>query len=176
MSRLFVAAELPPRVRTTLAATVPRPSRAGVRWVPEEQWHVTLRFLGEADEGAAADALAELAAEPAMARLGPRVSRLGRDVVCIPVDGLDDLAGSVRRATRHVGEPPGRPFVGHLTIGRLRRRGACGVTGTSVDVTFPVSQVVLVRSVLGAGGASHEPVLSVALSGRAGDGAAGRAP
>jgi 2'-5' RNA ligase len=134
-----------------------------VRWVPPGQWHVTLRFLGEADEDDAAGSLATLTAPRATAALGPRVSRLGRDVVCLPVAGLDALADAVRATTTGVGEPPGRPFVGHLTLGRLRRRAACGLAGTAFEASFPVDEVVLVRSTLGAEGAVHQRVASVPL-------------
>jgi 2'-5' RNA ligase len=163
MSRLFVAAPLPEDVRADLSRRLPRAAEPGVRWVPEEQWHVTLRFLGEAAEDVAVAALGALHAAPATATLGPRVSRLGRDVVCLPVVGLEDLAGAVRAVTSHVGEPPGRPFVGHLTLARLRNRNACAITGTSIVLSYPVTEVVLVRSTLGREGATHEPVLSVPL-------------
>ena len=99
----------------------------------------------------------------AAAALGPRVSRLGRDVVCLPVTGLDELAAAVAAASDGLGEPPGRPFVGHLTLARLRQRAACGLTGTPVDLVVPVDEVVLVRSTLGPQGAVHGPVLSVPL-------------
>jgi 2'-5' RNA ligase len=164
VSRLFIAAMLPDHVRDELAARLPRPAEAGVRWVPVEQWHVTLRFLGEGDEGAAADALTRFRLPRATARLGPRVSRLGHNVVCLPVSGLDDLAASVRDLTEGIGDPPERSFVGHLTLARLRDRSACGLTGTAVDLSFGVDEVVLVRSTPGPGGARHQPLLSVPLS------------
>lgn len=48
MSRLFVALLPPVTVRTELAdAASPLP---GVRWVPEENIHLTLRFIGDTDE------------------------------------------------------------------------------------------------------------------------------
>jgi RNA 2',3'-cyclic 3'-phosphodiesterase len=134
-----------------------------VRWVPPHQWHVTLRFLGEVDEDAAVAAVSTLAAPRATAAIGPRVSRLGRDVVCLPVTGLDDLATAVLAATTDLGRPDGRPFVGHLTLARLRHRAACGLTGTPVDLVVPVDEVILVRSTLAPEGAVHEPVLTVPL-------------
>ena len=79
------------------------------------------------------------------------------------MSGLDELAEAVRATTAAVGTPPDRPFVGHLTLARLRDRAACGVTGTAVDLGFDVDEVVLVRSTLGPGGARHEPVHRVAL-------------
>jgi 2'-5' RNA ligase len=163
VSRLFVAAPLPDEVRARLAALLPRPAEPGVRWVPVEQWHVTLQFLGEVDEAEASEALAALRTTAARAGLGPRVSRLGRSVVCLPVEGLDDLAEAVRAATRGIGDPPDRPFVGHLTLARLRDRAACGVTGTPFEASFEVDEVVLVRSTLERTGARHEPLLTVPL-------------
>jgi len=48
MPRLFTALIPPATVRTELAA-VARPL-AGVRWIPEENIHLTLRFIGETDD------------------------------------------------------------------------------------------------------------------------------
>lgn len=165
MSRLFVAVDLPATVRQRLDAEVPRPAEPGVRWLPPAQWHVTLRFLGESDEAEAAAALSTLVATATTARVGPRVSRLNRSVVCLPVHGLDALAAAVLDATGSVGQPPDHPrFTGHLTLGRLRRRGACRVAGTPFSAEVPVDEVVLYRSTLTEEGALHEPLLRVPLS------------
>ncbi len=65
MIRLFVALPLPPMVRQHLALIsggVP-----GARWTSLENFHLTLRFIGEVDEGTAADvdeALLRLKARP----------------------------------------------------------------------------------------------------------------
>jgi 2'-5' RNA ligase len=53
MVRLFVGVELPEDVReriSALCAGVP-----GARWVPPENLHLTLRFIGEVDNGEADD-------------------------------------------------------------------------------------------------------------------------
>lgn len=155
MPRLFVAVEPPPEVLDRIAA-LPRPDEPGVRWTRPEHWHVTLRFLGEAPLDAAVDALARLDAPVTVAELGPVVSRLGRNVVCLPVRGLDALATAVGEVTAEVGEPPDpRPFTGHLTLARLKHRGACGLAGTPFSATFPVTEVRLVRSELTAEGPVH---------------------
>ncbi|HXX88936.1 MAG TPA: 2'-5' RNA ligase family protein [Acidimicrobiales bacterium] len=44
--RLFVAVEVPDEVADVLAA-LDRPAFEGLRWTTRDQWHVTLRFLGE---------------------------------------------------------------------------------------------------------------------------------
>lgn len=143
---------------------LPRPDGPGVRWTRRDHWHVTLRFLGDADVAEAVTALAVLDAPVAEARIGPAVSRLGRNVVCLPVGGLDDLARAVADATGAVGEPPDpRPFTGHLTLARLRNRAACGLAGTRFEASFPVTSVDLVASTLTGDGPVHRVVASRAL-------------
>lgn len=160
MARLFVAVQPPDDVLDQIEA-LPRPRSSGVRWTRREHWHVTLRFLGEADVDDTAAALATCDAGPARAVLGPRVARLGREVICLPVSGLDDLAARVGEATASMGEPVDpRPFAGHLTLARLRRRAACGLAGTAFEASFAVEEVRLVSSTLTAAGPIHEVVLA----------------
>lgn len=169
MPRLFVAVRPPPEIVERIAA-LGRPDEPGVRWVPRSQWHVTLRFLGEADGDEARAALLTLPGRaaglggPVTAELGPAVSRLGRSVVCLPVQGLAPLAAAVAAATVGIGDPPDpRPFTGHLTLARLRGRAACGIAGAPFAGRFEVTTVELVRSTLAASGATHEVVATVAI-------------
>ena len=90
-SRLFVAVWSPPAFAEQLAF-LPRPEQRGVRWVPPENWHVTLRFLGEADPADVGGRLDGATLSPATATLGPVVQRFGRGLVVVPVAGLDELA------------------------------------------------------------------------------------
>lgn len=155
MARLFIAVWPPEDVLDAVAA-LPRPDEPGVRWLPRAQWHVTLRFLGEADPEVAAAALARVEAAPVEVVLGPQVSRLGRFVVCLPARGLEPVAAAVGAATAAIGQPPDpRPFNGHLTLARLRHRGACGVTGTPFTASFTARAVHLVRSETRAEGAVY---------------------
>jgi len=48
MPRLFVAIELPRRIKAELDGL--RKEIPGVRWVPLDQLHLTLAFLGEVEE------------------------------------------------------------------------------------------------------------------------------
>lgn len=164
MARLFVAVRPPGPVVDQLLR-LDRADQPGVRWVPPSQWHVTLRFLGEAELEDAISAVERLDVaragidDPVVAAVGPRVSRLGRSVRCLPVAGLDPLAAVVRAATAGIGDPPDpRPFAGHLTLARLRDRAACGLAGERLSARFEVHEVELVRSVLGSSGATHEVV------------------
>src|SRR5581483_4134637 len=61
MPRLFVAVELPAAAAAELARMQPPPAD-GVRLIEPHQMHVTLHFLGEADVGRVAAALAAVPA------------------------------------------------------------------------------------------------------------------
>jgi RNA 2',3'-cyclic 3'-phosphodiesterase len=161
-ARRFVAV-WPPDDVLDLVEALYRPVDQGGRWTRRDQWHVTLRFLGEVDDPddvVAALEGADLA--PATATLGPGVTVLGRSVLVIPVAGLDELAASVVAATSALGRPPeDRAFRGHLTLARARRgasvRGpALRLAEEEVAATFPVGEVRLVRSRLGPGGARYD--------------------
>ena len=156
--RLFVAA-FPPDEVVEAISSLPRPVEPGVRWVPPERWHATLRFLGDADPQEVAARLARVDLPAATASVGPSVSRLGPDVVVVPVAGLDDLAGVIERVSADLGGPPDpRPFTGHLTLARLRRRAACGVAGMPIRGSFPIVEVCLVDSRTEADGLRYDVV------------------
>lgn len=171
--RLFVAVWPPAEVLDVLGR-LPRPDHPGVRWTPRDRWHVTLRFLGEVDDGELAPletALGEIVAEhPARpVRLGPAMTRLGRSVLVVPVDGLDDLGQAVTSVTADVGAPPeDRPFSGHLTVGRALGRGPVPATlaGAPVEADWQATEVTLVRSRLGPGGPRYETIARFPLGPR----------
>lgn len=136
---------------------LPRPPQSGVRWTTRDQWHVTLRFLGDADESVVSRALEDVDAPVAEARLGPGARRLGRGVLCVPVAGLDALATAVIDATRSVGRPPDhRTFNGHVTLARVN--GPMPRVSEAIDCHWTVATFALVRSHLGGGPARYETV------------------
>jgi 2'-5' RNA ligase len=157
-SRLFVAVWPPPAFAERLAS-LPRPEQRGVRWTPPENWHVTLRFLGEADPEEVGTRLDGAALAPTTATLGPVVQRLGRGLVVVPVTGLDQLAAAVAEVTSDIGQPIGdRGFRGHLTLARFRPSAHCPLAGTPVYAVASVDEVVLAQSRLSPTGATYEPV------------------
>lgn len=162
-ARLFVAVWPPPGVVATLAA-LPRPVVPGVRWTTPDQWHVTLRFLGDAEPGPALDALVAIEPPgPAVAGVGPATGRLGRRVLHVPVSGLEVLAAATVAATAGVGRPPeDRAFAGHLTLARAGPTAGGGVltrlAGVPVDARFAVTELTLVCSHRGPAGARYEVV------------------
>lgn len=156
MARLFLALWLPPDVTSTIEE-LPRKPRPRVRWVPPEQWHVTLRFLAEADPDDVTAALDQVELPRPCVRLGPGTDVLGDRSLVLPAAGADELAAVVRRATRDVGErPPRRRFDGHVTLARLRRRARLdGLVGRRVDAAFTADEVALVESHLRPSGAVY---------------------
>jgi len=163
--RLFIAAWPPAPIIEELAA-LPRPDEPGVRWTTRDRWHVTLRFLGPVELADAQEGLARIAAAPAEARVGPRVARLGRQVIVAPISGLDELADATVLATAGLGQPPDpRPFAGHITLARLGHRGACRLTGHALSGAWPVTEITLVTSDLGRSGARYRTVARRRLSG-----------
>jgi 2'-5' RNA ligase len=164
--RLFVAVWPDQRAVAALAAIEPDRPSAGLRWVPAQNWHVTLAFLGSVPDHRCEDVAAALrsvgpSAVPT-ATLGPTTRLLGRGVLCIPVAGLGELASAVRAVT----DPflpeerrEDRPFVGHLTLARAARgrsihRRAAGV---AISVAWPVRDIRLMVSTSTAGGSRYDP-------------------
>jgi len=131
--RLFVAVETPPEHTAALATACERGRRGGVLWVPVENAHLTLKFLGETAEARVGDISAALAAVAAATppftlafggagcfphERAPRVLWLG---VREGADDVRRLAAAVERALVAAGFPAEeRPWRGHLTIGRIK--------------------------------------------------------
>jgi 2'-5' RNA ligase len=166
--RLFIAVR-PSIAAADLVDRVPRPEAPRVRWLPRDQWHVTLRFLGDAEPDEVVAALAAVAwgrVPPVDVTLGPATEVLGESVVMVPAAGCDALVDWVVAATGGLGrEPEDRPFVGHLTLGRFRDEPPTGSIGTPISATFQVDEVLLVASQTRPEGAVHEVVARFPLDG-----------
>ncbi len=145
MARLFIAI-LPTEPVVAQLSALSRADRR-VRWVRPEYWHVTLRFLADADPSSVAGMLDGERLPAATAVYGPATATLGTAVI-VPVQGLESLAGAVHRATASVpGADRARPFRGHLTVGRLRqRRAPTDVTGQTIFAQQEVAEIVLLES------------------------------
>jgi 2'-5' RNA ligase len=158
MARLFIAVWPPANVIEQLDA-LPRPDEPGVRWVPPANWHVTLRFFGEAEAPDVHARLADVTLPAATAMFGPAVRRLGRSALVVPVAGLERLAAAVTAVTADIGDPPdARSFNGHLTVARLPPGSRGDVAGAPITAKCAVTEVVLVRSELSRDGATYHVV------------------
>jgi 2'-5' RNA ligase len=97
VARLFVAVWPPEDVAADLTS-LPRKDQRGARFVAPDNWHITLRFLGEAQPEHVIEALSGVAFAPARARVGPGVDILSDRALVVPVDGLDALAAGSQHA------------------------------------------------------------------------------
>ena len=124
MLRLFVGIDLPPEVK--LAVSLLCGGVPGARWVDAGNLHVTLRFIGEVDEGAASDidaALAQIRA-PRFAIALAGVGHFGLRMLWAGIErnpALTHLHEKVESAVTRLGfAPEGRRYAPHVTLARLK--------------------------------------------------------
>jgi 2'-5' RNA ligase len=126
--RLFVAIDLPWDLRHRIAALATTGIQ-GARWVPPENYHLTLRFVGEVPPHRAEEIDMALAAlrgkgfELTLAGVGT-FSKGGRaTTLYVGVDRnqrLEHLQTKIETALQRVGlEPERRRFQPHVTLARL---------------------------------------------------------
>jgi 2'-5' RNA ligase len=129
MIRLFVALGLPATLRSQLALLAG--GIPGAKWVPPENYHVTLRFIGEVESWRAQeidDALAGIRARPFELSLrglgvfekGGRISALWVGIE--KAEPLIFLQGKIETALQRIGlEPERKRFAPHVTLARTDR-------------------------------------------------------
>jgi 2'-5' RNA ligase len=143
-------------VATELTAL--RRREPGINFVRPENWHITLRFLGNANAGVVMDALSDTRFDSARAHLGA-IDIIADRALVVRVDGLDALAGLVTQRTSTIGEPPRETFIGHLTLAYLQRDAPKPQTlGSLVTAEFDVEQIALVLSRVGSPTARYDTI------------------
>jgi 2'-5' RNA ligase len=174
--RLFIALELPAESKAVLLELNPR--LPGLRWLPEEQIHLTLSFLGDVD-APAQDALARGLNHVRMPPFFLPLRGVGSfnvrgrpSVVWVGVGKghphLFALHHHIQDAVLHAGlEPDLKPFHPHVTVARGKGISRQALQPflrmhreTEFDL-FKVSEFVLFSSVLAADGATHQVELRV---------------
>jgi 2'-5' RNA ligase len=129
MPRLFIALDLPDDVSAALDRLCE--GLPGVRWADTEQFHLTLRFIGEVGQGMfyeIGEALARVSHPPfelALKGLGQFPPRGAPHTLWVGVDdptgGLSTLRRRIERILDDVGvELERRKFTAHVTLGRFR--------------------------------------------------------
>jgi 2'-5' RNA ligase len=159
MTRLFVAIRPPVDLLERLA-DIERPKDKGVKWVPQDNLHITLRFLGDADEDDVIGRLDDVLLPTTNAIVGPGFDLRAERSIILPVAGVDELAAVVEQTVRGLGTAnERRRFVGHLTMARLARQARPERSvGRRFHAEFEVSEIVLVASTLTTTGSVYETV------------------
>lgn len=134
MPRLFTALTLPDDV--VMGLTSLRGGLRHARFINPENYHVTLRFIGDVDERTAdeaAGALARIRRAPVGVRLSGVGSFGGRKPHSLyaavqPTPELIELQAEQERILQRIGLPPeARRFTPHVTVARLRGTPAAEV-------------------------------------------------
>ncbi|MBF0456715.1 MAG: RNA 2',3'-cyclic phosphodiesterase [Nitrospirae bacterium] len=134
MLRSFIAIDISETQRAAIGQMVDtlRPLRADVKWVRPENLHLTIKFLGDVDEGLIEKielTLKDLTTGYAPFQIELRTvgafSSLKRpDILWIGVTkspGLETIAADIEEKLSLVGiKKEGRPFSPHLTIARVK--------------------------------------------------------
>jgi 2'-5' RNA ligase len=182
MLRLFTGLEIPSDVGQSLAML--RGGLPGARWIDPENYHVTLRFIGDVDDAIAreiASMLERVRREPFEMRVEDLISFGGRKPRAIvatlgptlgPARALMELQAEHERLMQRVGlEPEGRKYVPHVTLARLRDSSSRQVADYLAlrapfrSPPFKVARFVLFSSRASVGGGPYVVEASYPLAG-----------
>ncbi|HEU4660407.1 MAG TPA: RNA 2',3'-cyclic phosphodiesterase [Pseudolabrys sp.] len=168
MPRLFTGVEIPPETRQALASQ--RGGLPGARWIDPENYHLTLRFIGDVDDVTArevASLLGKVKRAPFDLRLEGLTSfgsRKPRAVVATVTlaQALLDVQAEHERLMQRIGlDPDGRKYTPHVTLARLRDSSSRQVAeylaarGYFRTAPFRVSRFVLFSSRASVGGGPY---------------------
>lgn len=186
--RAFIAVELPREIQQNIhteTSNLRREIGGLVRWVPVENLHLTLKFLGDISPSNVEFLVQMLRNEAEnvsgfslhLAGLGSFPSPKRPRVIYIGIQapaGLNSLQRGIESASRRLGyEAEERPFSPHLTLGRVRQNVTVAdqqkirhlIEGTQVDVlgTARVDSVHLYKSELKPSGSVYTHLYSAPL-------------
>lgn len=170
MPRLFTGLEIPSDIGFLLS--LKRGGLNGARWIDTENYHITLRFIGDVDRHQANDiaqALDRLTNSLAFSVKLNQLGVFGSDkprALYAGVEASDPLlrlqAAHERVLARVAGLPPdGRKFVPHVTLARLKGTRPeevaehMAMAGRFEPLSFPVGRFVLYSSKDSVGGGPY---------------------
>jgi 2'-5' RNA ligase len=187
--RCFLAVPLPSPLKQSVGKMMRglREAGADVKWVPEQNLHITLKFLGATDEEKIEEITGAL-----RKKISPRpafyitIGGVGRfpggrhpRVIWVGIQEygpLEYIYSDIEDVMKKIGYPPeDRPFSPHLTIGRVRSGKRLPELLIRLDEFraasfdgFEVKGVTLMKSELKPGGAEYSSLAEIPLEGRNG--------
>jgi 2'-5' RNA ligase len=168
MPRLFTGLEIPKTVGESLALL--RGGLPGARWIDPENYHVTLRFIGDVDDDIAQEIawlLGKVRRKDFELRLDGLQSFGGRKPRAViaavaPSQSVMELQAEHERLLRRVGlDPEARKYTPHVTLARLRDTSSFEVAeylsarAAFRSLPFSVSRFVLFSSRASVGGGPY---------------------
>jgi RNA 2',3'-cyclic 3'-phosphodiesterase len=168
MPRLFTALEIPRHVGDSLA--IMRGGLPGARWIDPDNYHLTLRFIGDIDDALARDIaglLGRVQRRSFELRLDGLSSFGGRKpralvATATPIAPLIELQAEQERLLQRMGlEPEGRKYTPHVTLARLRDASSRDVADYLAarahyrSASFAASRFVLFSSRSSVGGGPY---------------------
>ncbi|MBI4922121.1 MAG: RNA 2',3'-cyclic phosphodiesterase [Devosia nanyangense] len=169
MPRLFTGLEIPYDIQSALSFK--RGGLSGARWIDPENYHITLRFIGDVDNRTANEVSYELDRLSHSDGFRIRLSHLGAFGGDNPralyagveaSEALQRLQSAHERVLRRAGlDPEARKFVPHVSLARLRGASALEVAdfihqaGHFVPLEFTVGRFVLFSSKASVGGGPY---------------------
>lgn len=165
--RLFVAVEVPEGIREKMGRIEKELPSEGLKKVDTGNMHITLKFLGEVEEGKMGEvreALAKVEFSPFRVRvLGVGVFPNETYVRVVwagtESDGLGALAEKVEGALSGMFAREGRGFSGHITLARVHKKvdfkEFLDAHRAEEFGKFEVHRFLIMKSVLGKGGPEY---------------------
>ena len=168
MPRLFTGLEIPAALRQELSLL--RGGLPGARWIDSENYHITLRFIGDVDDDIVQEIawlLGKVRRKNFELRLDGVQSFGGRKpravvATAAPSRPLMELQAEHERLMQRVGfEPEGRKYTPHVTLARLRDSSSFEVAeylsarAMFRSPPFAVSRFVLFSSRASVGGGPY---------------------
>jgi RNA 2',3'-cyclic 3'-phosphodiesterase len=179
--RLFLGVEIPENAKRAIAAAI-EPLCAAlprVRWLPAENWHVTVKFLGPTpprlvpwvEETVGQVAAGHAAARVSLDGIGAFPSTGRARVVWAgvedPMGALAQLAAGLDAALAAEFRVDMRAFTPHITVARpeppIRLAEATGEAATLSTEPFSIDRLVLFRSHLRRPAPRYEPLSAFPL-------------
>jgi RNA 2',3'-cyclic 3'-phosphodiesterase len=168
MPRIFTGVEIPAEVVQSLS--VLRGGLPGARWIDPENYHLTLRFIGDVNDAVARDVMQILGGvkrrpfEIALNGLEHFGGKKPRAVIAmVAANGrLAELQAEHERILQRIGLPPEqRKFTPHVTLARLRDSSSrdvadyLSIRGAFKTPPFPVTRFILFSSRASTGGGPY---------------------
>lgn len=190
MKRLFVAINLPPDVKKAIAdiqnsisKNYPR-SFSNVRWVPPENWHFTIVFLGYESDDSIVDiqrAIGNFIAQSSGYKdkkielekiIYGSIGRTPRMIWIKTTQASSKILGEIKNQLELELEKNGvnwqrenRSYEGHITLARFQPKSSTDLPAVEqmINLNFPIKSLDLMQSILKPTGAVYEKLFGIDL-------------